>query len=279
MADSNFQQTSTTIGRVGRVLFGIGSVASGILDIIWREFEPAHRPIQAWGDHIPGLMFLVYAAGVLLIVAGAAIVPSRTARWGAFALAVLYGIFAIFPLPRLVTAPRLLGHHFPVYVGVCASIAQQLILAAGSAAAAMALRKGTLHSGPKAGLVRLTFGLCAVDFGLAHLTGVQAVAVMVPRWMPLGTTFWTIFTGTAFLIAGLAILIRKYDVVAAHCLGLMLLVFSALVLLPRLLTNSHSHITWGSNAYNLAAAGAAWMFAEWAALRPAHQRAHEHAGP
>jgi hypothetical protein len=34
-------------------VYGIASVAAGIMDLVWGEFEPAHQPIQAWGDHIP----------------------------------------------------------------------------------------------------------------------------------------------------------------------------------------------------------------------------------
>jgi hypothetical protein len=29
----------------------------------------------------------------------------------------------------------------------------------------------------------------------------------------------------------------------------------------------HNHIAWGGNAYNLAAVGAAWIFADWLSLR------------
>jgi hypothetical protein len=41
----------------------------------------------------------------------------------------------------------------------------------------------------------------------------------------------------------------------------MLLVFEV-ILVPAALTHPHMHVPWGSNAYNLAAAGATWMFAD-----------------
>src|SRR4051794_4923753 len=34
-------------------LFGIAAVLTGLVNLLWREFEPAHQPIQAWSDHIP----------------------------------------------------------------------------------------------------------------------------------------------------------------------------------------------------------------------------------
>ena len=90
---------------------------------------------------------------------------------------------------------------------------------------------------------------------------------MVPKWMPLGGDFWAILTGIAFVLAGIAILSGILDVLAARLLALMLLVFSVLVLAPGPLAHPHNHVAWGSNAYNLAAVGAAWIFAESIAIR------------
>jgi len=43
---------------------------------------------------------------------------------------------------------------------------------------------------------------------------------------------------------------------------LMLLLFDVLVLVRLPLASPHDHVAWGANAYNLAAAGAVWIFAE-----------------
>jgi hypothetical protein len=47
-----------------------------------------------------------------------------------------------------------------------------------------------------------TFGLCSIDFGLAHLTAVWTVVPMIPKWMPFGASFWAVLTGIAFVLAG-----------------------------------------------------------------------------
>jgi hypothetical protein len=116
-------------------------------------------------------------------------------------------------------------------------------------------------------LVRWTFGLCSIDFGLAHLTGPRTVVPMIPKWMPFGATFWAVLTGIAFVLAGAAIVSGVLDVLAAKLLGLMLLVFSALALAPLIFSFPHAHGSWGANAYNLTAIGAAWIVAEWLAMR------------
>ena len=45
----------------------------------------------------------------------------------------------------------------------------------------------------------------------------------------------------------------------------MLLVFSALALVPMIFSFPRDHASWGANAYNLTAVGAAWIIAEWLA--------------
>lgn len=258
--------------RLGVYIFGLSTAAAGLFDLMWGEFEAAHQPIQAWGDHIPGQQVFAYVAASWLILAGAAILWRRTARSGAVACAVIYFIFALFCSPRLVTAPRVLGHTPSVYIGVLSGVAQQLILVA---AAVVVYAGATNLALPRqrklSTIARWIFGICSLNFGLAHLTGVQVTASFVPKWMPPGASFWAVFTGIAFVLAGFAILSGVLDVLAARLLALMLLVFSVLVLTPPIFARPHSHIAWGANAYNLAAVGAVWIFAESIASRHAEE--------
>jgi hypothetical protein len=251
--------------RAGVYLYGIASAAAGILDLVWREFEPAHQPIQALSDHIPGVKILACITAVFLIAAGTALLWQRTARFGAALLVIIYFMFAVFLFPRFYTAPHYLGYHAAVFIGILAAVGQQLILVA---AGVILYASHGLTRPPPPGVAifaRWTFALCSIDFGLAHLTAVHSVTPLVPSWLPLSGNFWTIFTGIAFILAGLAILFRILDSLAAHLLGLMLLVFSALVLAPMIFVSSGSHVAWGSNAYNLTAVGATWIVAAWLA--------------
>ena len=252
--------------RIGVYIYGIASIAAGILDLVWGEFEPAHQPIQAWGDHIPGITVFAYIAALWLIAGGAAILPRKSERGGAAALAILYGIFILFPLPRFYTAPHYVGYSAAVYIGVLSSVCQQIILCVAAVIVWQLAAHGAL-SQRAALLARWIFGLCSVDFGLAHLTGIPVAATFVPKWMPLGGPFWTVLTGIAFILAGLAIISGVLDVLAARLLALMLLIFSLLLLTPRIFASPHGHVAWGANAYNLTAVGAAWIVAEWLAMR------------
>jgi len=251
--------------KVGFYVFSLSPIAAGIMDLVWGDFEAAHQPIQAFGDHIPGRRIFAYIVAIWMVAGGAAMLSRRTARAGATALAAVYLIFAIFWLPRLYTAPHVLGFRMDVLVGVVAATFQQLILVVAGVIGYRSADTHGLSSQKSLMVARWTFGLGAVLFGWAHLTRltrVQVVAPMVPKWMPLGGEFWAIVTGICFVLAGIAILSSIRDVAAAQLLALMLLVFSLLVLAPNLLAFPRSHVVWGSNAYNLAAVGAAWMLAE-----------------
>ena len=254
--------------RAGVSVYAAGSIAAGILDLIWGDFEAAHQPIQAFGDYIPGREILAYIAAIWLIAGGAAILWRRTAQVGALALAAIYFIFAAFWLPRFYTAPHFLGFRISLLLGLIGGVCQQLILVAAAVIVYASLAKrdsAWLSRVPL--LVRWTLGLSSIKFGSGHLTDLQVVAANVPKWMPLGGNFWAILTGIAFMLAGMAILSGILDVLAARLLGLMLLIFSVLVLAPGPLAHPHDHVAWGSNAYNLAAVGAAWIFAESMATR------------
>lgn len=98
--------------RVGVWFYGLATVVTGILDIVWGAFEASHQPIQALGKHIPGQQILAYIAGVWLVAAGVAILWRRTARLGAAGSAIIYLIFALFWLPRFYFVPHMLG--FPM---------------------------------------------------------------------------------------------------------------------------------------------------------------------
>ena len=253
--------------KIGIYVYGLAAVAYGITDFVWGEFDPSDQPLQAWGDHVPGAKIFAYIAAGWLVIAGTALLWRMTRRFAAASLVLLYGIFVLFPLPRFYTAPPYIGYRASVFIGVLASVCQEIILFLAAVVVWKSLSGPDTLSRWAATLVRWTFGLCSVVFGLGHLTAVSAIVPMIPNWMPFGGAFWAVLTGIAFVLAGLAVAFGVLDVLAANLLGLMLLVFSALALAPRLFSAPHEHGVWGANAYNLTAVGAAWIMAEWLAAR------------
>jgi uncharacterized membrane protein len=230
-------------------LLGFGTAAAGVLDLIYGEFEAAHQPIQALGDHIPGVRLLAYFTGVWMIASGIALQWPRTARLAAIGIAVIYGCFAAFQIPRLWTVPPLLGPSVRLYIGLVTGPCVALV----PVAAALIVRGYS---------ARIMFALCSIMFGLEHLANPDDVATMIPAWMPLTGWLWSIVTGVAFVLAGLAFALRRLDVLAARLLTVMFAVFSALSLLPILIAAPRDHVAWGSSFVNVAVIGATWIFAD-----------------
>lgn len=243
-------------------LLGFGTVAAGVLDLIYGEFEAAHQPIQAVSDRLAAMHWLAYLAGVALIAAGLALQWPRTRRAGAIATAVLYACFAAFWIPRFWIVPRMIGMSAHLMLGLIAGPCVQLV----PMIAALIVYARTPRV---AAIARPVIAVCAIFFGIEHLINPTDVATMIPAWMPLGGTLWSIVTGIAFELAGIAIALggsimaeRKLDVLAARLLALMFLVFSALSLLPIVIDSPRDHTSWGGNVVNLAIIGSVWLFAD-----------------
>ena len=80
--------------KVGIWFYCLGTVLTGILDIVWGDFDASHQPIQSLGVGLPGRHILAYVAGVWLVTAGVAILWRRSAKIGAAASALAYLVFA-----------------------------------------------------------------------------------------------------------------------------------------------------------------------------------------
>lgn len=242
-------------------MLSLATVAAGILDLIWGDFDPGHQPIQSLGIHVPGHTVLADLAGVWMIVAGAALLWRRTVPVGLRATAIIYLIFGLFSVPRFYTMTHRYGFHITVILGVAGEMLLQFIVVAGCLVLATSSALNSKASASARRIARGTFGLGGVLFGMAHLVNVKGVVHMIPKWMPFTASLWVIVSGVAFLLAGAAILTGILDVLAAHLLTLILLLFEGIALVPILFGYPHLHQAWGASAYNLAAVGAVWIFA------------------
>lgn len=258
--------------KLGFYFYGLGTFAAGMFDLIWRGFDSDHQPIQAWGDHIPGLTILGCITGIWMVAGVLALLWRRTAPAGAAAVAGVYFIFAVFWLPRVYIAPHYLGARPSVYIGVFAGVGIELIAFAAGLVLYMALaQRGSTRI---LLIARWIFGICCIDFGLSHLTSIKDMLIYVPKWLPPDGAFWVVVTGVCFALAGLAILSGILDELAAWLLGVMFLSFNLTILPTFIFADPRNHAGWGGNAYNLAAVGSAWILA--AALRDNRSRVSPH---
>jgi uncharacterized membrane protein YphA (DoxX/SURF4 family) len=272
---------------LGIRIYGLGAMAIGLVDLVWGDFALQWQPVVAG---FPGRTTLAYIFSAALLVAGALVngratsaalrsavpgpVALRPAALGSAALAALYAVVVIF-----MHGPQIFQHPgaFPAWDGA----AEQLALLAGGLAAyaylsgadsGLARPPGLGLRGPPARLARISvimMGICLLMFGLAHFLYLDFTASMVPAWLPGGQKFWAAATGAGHLAAGVAFLTGVKASLAAIALTVMFAVFGALVHLPLLLADPHSHMSWVMNAINLALTGAAWALATLLRSTPA----------
>jgi uncharacterized membrane protein len=249
--------------RVGIWFYGLATVVTGILDVVWREFEASHQPIKALGQHIPGEQVLACIAGIWLVAAGIAILWRRTARIGAAGSAMIYLVFAIFWVFKLFAITHALGFKIGAIVFGLGGIAAQLLLVSPALIVyATTAQDDSVSRARIATAGRWMLGLPPIVLGLGHLINLHAYARFVPHWVPF-SLFWVIVTGIAFLLSGCAIVSGIRDVLAARLLALMLLLFEFMVEIPPVFTHPHSQGAWGGAVYNFTVIGACWIFAEF----------------
>src|ERR1700742_2818363 len=116
--------------KAGIWIYGLATVATGILNIVFRAFEGSHQPIQALGKNLPGTEVLAFVAGAWLVAAGLAILWPRTERIGAAGSAIIYFLFALMWIPRFSTATHAYGFRIGVLIFILFGIGQRLLLMA-----------------------------------------------------------------------------------------------------------------------------------------------------
>ena len=246
---------------LGVHVYGAAAMALGVIGLTWGDFATIWQPVP---ETVPHRRALAYLAAAGLLIAGSAVHARRTRRHALVALAVLYLPFALLWLRRVVRYPLISGtwsgfaEEFVLVIAAamaCAAFTPPSALSAPSAARMTRTTRG-LHAG------RVLFGLCALSFGVTHFTALKQTAAMVPTWVPPDQRFWAMTTGAAMALAGVAIGVGIYAVLAARLLTALIVSFGVFVWAPSLVAQPHDHVVWAGNAINLAIAGAAWIVAD-----------------
>lgn len=243
------------LANLGSHVYGLGASALGLVGLVWGDFATVWQPIQALPFTVPHRVALAYIVAACLLSAGVAIQWRRSAPAGLLILIILYFIFALLWLPRVIGYPQLFGT-WGGFLEEMSLVAAAVVLYASLAS------RYSVWASRAAQIGRLFFGICVLSFGLGHFFALAETAGMVPKWIPPSQHFWAVVTGVAHLLAGIAILSGVLDVLASRLLTAMLVSFGVLVWAPSLFDNPREHMVWAGNAINLALIGAAWVIAD-----------------
>ena len=247
----------TLLTDLGRRIFGLGTIVFGAAGLAWGDFAFNWVPVQ---PEVPHRVLLAYLTAILLILGGLGVLWRRTAQAGAVVLGILYVVFALLWLPRVIGFPQIYGMWGGMFEELAPAPAALIIYA-------MSSRGDPARRERLAQIGRYVFGVCVLSFAAEHFTAIPQTAEMVPAWLPPGQRFWAIATGVFYVLAGIAILTGVVATLAARLLTAMFIGFSLLIWFPRLLEMPGGHNVWAGNGVNLTMAGAAWVVADWLARR------------
>jgi hypothetical protein len=233
---------STPSSNLGRHVFGVAALASGLITLAWHDSSDWHQ-----------LRYTVAAAAAAQILGGAAIQFRRTEKAGAAVVGAAYLVFALLCMPQIVAKPQIYnswGNFF-----------EQFSLVTGAAIAyarlSSAWSRETLNR-----VGRILLGICGASFALEQAIYLRATANLVPKWIPPSQMFWAVATTVLFALASAALLTNRMALLATRLLTMMLVIFGLLVWVPFIISDPHNHTNWSEGAETFAIAGAAWIVAD-----------------
>jgi hypothetical protein len=234
--------TSTPSSNLGRHVFGMAALASGLITLAWHDYND-------W----PQLRYLVYAAAAAQIFGGVALQFRRTARMGAGVLGAAYLVFILLCVPPIIVTPQIYnswGNFF-----------EQFSLVTGAAIVYARLSSAwSLETLNRIG--RILLGICTASFTLEQAIYLRATADLVPKWLPPSQMFWAVTTTVFFALAAAALLTNRMALLATRLQTMMLVIFGLLVWVPLLYADPHNHTNWSETSETFAIAGAAWILAD-----------------
>jgi uncharacterized membrane protein len=252
MEEIDSPETTSLQLRIGRLLFALSVVASGIYQLVTGRFvnlvpvNPAHLP-PPWQVYLFGVLFVLIGVGLLVrrSVSAAAVVL-------AFLLLVLFFGFSL----RAALPQASMGY---VWVDPLMILA----LLGGVSLAAVRHDGSPLDRVFKKATRFAPWGLGAfmAYCGALHFPYAKYVAGLIPPWIP-AHMFWTYFAAIALIAGGIGVLVPRTARLAATLSGIMLFSWVFLVHIPLAIsTHTVSEVSRGFQA--LQDSAVAFMLAGW----------------
>ena len=245
------------ITSIGHRVFSVAMIGLGIVGLLHPDFVPVWSPVPAGA---PVRELFVYLGPLISLTSGIALLVPRMASIGArLLLAALLLWLLLFRLPNfLETSPFAASWSvFPLAVMLAAAWVLYVWFAAEWDRKHLSLISG--NSGLR--IARVLYGLSLIFFGTAHFIDVPDTLSLIPNWLPVHL-FWVYFTGSAFVAAGVAVLIGLYARLASALSAVEITSFLLLIWIPIVAAGSKVPFQWSETILNAALLAGAWVIAD-----------------
>lgn len=224
------------LGAAGRLMLAAGLIGFGLVGL---HFHHAIDGLEPFELQHPW----VWLNSAVLVLGGMGLAWRRSASRAALALWTVLTVLLFVHAPGLVSEPGNPVRWVSALEVLGLLAACMLIAAPGRKDPALA--------------ARVAVGLMLVVFGVVHWLYVDAIAGMIPEWMP-GRTVWPLLTGAANIAAGLAIASGVLARAASALVGIMFASWILLVHAPRILAAPGDRSEWVACALAFALTGVVW---------------------
>lgn len=242
MSEINSPEPSSPQLKIGRLLFALSVVGSGIYQLVTGRYvnlvpvNPAHLP-PPWQACAFGMLFVLIGLGLLV---------RKTVSAAAVTLAVLLLVlFFGFSLPVALKYASM-GYVWvdPLMIlAILSGVSLTVVPREGSPSSSLdRVFEETTR------FVPLALGAFLAYCGVTHFPYAKYVANLIPPWIP-AHMFWTYFAAIALIAGGIGVLVPRTARLAATLSGIMLFSWVFLVHIPLAIsTHTVSEVSRGFQA-------------------------------
>ena len=235
---------------MGRHIFGAAALALSVASLVLHV-----QLVSSWT--LPGRFVFLDATAAAQIAGGIAIQFPRSARLGAIVLLAVYVLFACTFVPEIFAQPGVFASWGDVFYALGLVV---------GAVVAYSLASPTVPETERpANAAVIVFGVCNISYAIEQVEFFARTASLVPKWIPLGGSFWAIATTVAFALGGVSLVVRYKALLASRLLTVMLLIFGVTIWIPMLIAKPGQPGNWSEGLETFALAGAAWIVADFLA--------------
>src|SRR5260370_7827746 len=221
----------------GRLLFAIPIGAFGVQYIIYGRFMGGLPPVPPW---TPGAPVFAYLTGIVLIAISLSLVSNTKARLSAALLGIGFFLCVVLLDTWFFNASKISAI---LHNGTDRTRAFEPLALAGAAWVLAETLPNEKPAFPGTRILaqfgRFVFPISMLVFAIQYFNYPKFFSSLIPLWIP-GHLFWTYFTGACFIAAGVSIMIKKYGRLGATLLGIMFLLWVAVLHAPRGAAHLHN---------------------------------------